>query len=905
MSKGSTDPKTAEVLQGTLDLMVLKTLAVFVSKLKSLIGGRTSNRDLDQDVQTHLSLLTEKFVREGMTPEDARDAARRQFGNVTALAETQSEMAGFATLAACGRDLRHGARLLVRTPGWTLVAVLTLTIGIGANIAIFGLVRPVLLEPLPYANAHRIVVPTTIFERLNDDRGSVAFADIMDWKAQTDLFDAVAACVESTADITDGGEPERVRALFADDEYFRVMGARPLYGRFFRPEDNLPKAPPVVVLGHSLWMRRFAGSADAIGRRVEIRGVHHDVIGIAPRDSTWPAEAELFLPLGTGGVPTADLLRRDNHMYQSIARLKAGVSIEQAQAKLTPMAVQIAKRDTNRAGTNWKLHSLAAYMVGPRLQQTLVVLAGTALMVLLIACVNVTNLLLARGAARQHEIAVRAALGAGRKRIALQFLTEGALLSLVGGICGLVFGSTLLKTLVRFAPTDIPRLEQAHIGVAVLAFSLALCVLTTLVAGLVPALVATRTAPARSVREADRNSSSGAAAARLRTLLVVAELALAIVLLAGAGLLVRSFQRMQSVEPGIDVTNVLTLRLSLPQIHYAGPPQIVGGFDSIEAAIRNVHGVASASATSSLPLGGGGFYLGRVFLREGQPEPPATTDTRGSWCVVRPGYFAAMRIPLVEGRDITDRDTSESAPVIVISRSMAKQMFPDGHPIGRRIRSWRDENLYREIVGVVGDIRYSGLTDDVTNVVYVPHTQNSWRSLTFVVRSTGDPNGLRRSIRDAVWSVDKKLPVADVRTLDEVMAENMARARFSMLLVALFGVTAVVLATIGIYGVIAYAVTQRSRELGIRMALGAARTRVVGMVAWHALRLALAGVACGLIGAFGLTRLLTSLLFEVSPTDARTFGAVPVLVLLVASAAACIPARRASRVDPVAALRCE
>ena len=425
-----------------------------------------------------------------------------------------------------------------------------------------------------------------------------------------------------------------------------------------------------------------------------------------------PATAELVRPLGTGGQPDANMLRRDNHVYRSLARLRPGVTLDQAQAKLTVMGTAIAGRETNRAETNWKLHSLAAYIVGTSLRRTLWVLLGAALLVLLIACANVANLLLARGIAREREIAVRAALGAGRRRIAGQFLAESALLSTVGGLAGVFLGYWGLKALVSVAPQDIPGIDQAHVDARVLAFSVGLCLVTTVLAGVAPAFHAMRVAPVQAFHEAGRSVSGGLWGGRLRSLLVVGELALAVVLLTGAGLLVRSANRIADVDPGVAVENVLTLEVVLPPSRYAAGPQIADGFDRLTAAVRRVPGVVAASATSSLPLGGGGLYLGRVFLKENQPEPPASADTQAAWSVIQPGYFAAVGIPVLEGRAFTSYDAANSAPVIIISRAMARAMFPNGSPLGQRIRSWRDENLLREIVGVVGDVRYNGVASE-------------------------------------------------------------------------------------------------------------------------------------------------------------------------------------------------
>ena len=884
---------------------MIARLSAFVAKVRGLLAGREADREFDQELEAHISLLSDRYVREGMTPDEARHAVRRQFGNVTSLKETRTEMGTFVPLRTLGQDLRYGARLLRKSPGWTFVAVLTLALGIGANTAIFSLVQAVLLTPLPYPAPDRLVVPCTVFKRLATDRGPVAYADIMDWKAERGLFEAVATYYSRSVDITDGAEPERVQSLRVDDEYFAVMGSSPLLGRFFTPQDNLAGGARVVVLSHRLWTRRFGSDPQVIGRRVEIVGVPTTIIGVARPDAIWPADTELVRPLGSGGQPDPSWMRRDNHAFAALARLRPGVSIERAQAKLTVMAAAIAERDANRAETGWKLHALDAFIVGPSLRQTLWVLLGATLLVLVIACVNVANLLLARGIARQREVAVRAALGAGRRRIAAQFFVESALLSMMGGVAGVFVGYWGLKLLVHFAPPDVARIEQAQIDMRVLAFSVGLCLVTTVLAGLAPAFYAARVAPVQAFQGASRTLSGNPRSGRLRGLLVVCELALAIVLLTGAGLLVRSASRLGSVDPGVARGGLLTMEVSLPQARYATDPQVADGFDRLTAAIRGVPGVVDASATSSLPIGGGGEYLGRVFLWDGQPEPPASADTQAYWSVSQPGYFGAMGIPILEGRAFTSRDAATSAPVIIISRAMAKAMFPNGSPLGRRIRSWRDENVYREIVGVAGDVRTDSLAGGFSNNVYVPHTQDSWRTLTLVVRTRLDPTTVMALVRHAILTVDRKLAVARVQTMEQVMDSNMAALRSSSSLLVIFSLTALALAAIGTYGIVAYSVTQRTREIGIRMALGALRIQVVSLVVQKALRLAAVGLACGCVAALASTRVLESLLFGVKATDAGAFVAAAVILLGVVVAAACIPAFRASRIDPVTSLRCE
>jgi putative ABC transport system permease protein len=474
-----------------------------------------------------------------------------------------------------------------------------------------------------------------------------------------------------------------------------------------------------------------------------------------------------------------------------------------------------------------------------------------------------------------------------------------------GGLAGVALGYWGLKVLIHFAPVDVPRLDHVRVDSMVLAFATALCLLTTLVSGLMPALQAARLAPVEAFREGGRALSGGLRSGRLRNLLAVSEMALAIVLLAGAGLLIRSFALLQRIDPGFSTTNLLTMQIGLLRSRYPGPPQITEGFQRITESIRRIPGVVSASATSSLPLGGGGGYLGRVFLLDGQAEPPATQDTAAQWSVILPDYFQTMGIPVLLGRGVTDRDVRGAPPVIVISQRMAQQMFPNQSPLGRRIRSWRDENVYREIVGVVADLRYQGRGEDIGNNVYVPHTQDSWSFLRLTVRTSGDPNALLGSVRSAIWSVDNKLAIAEAKTMDRIVDEDIARPRFTMFLLGIFAATSLLLAAIGIYGVMSYAITQRTREIGIRVALGALRGDVLRMVAGRALALSAAGVACGMAGAFALTRLMKSLLFGVSPTDSVTFAVVAALLVLVAMAASFIPARRAAKVDPVITLRYE
>lgn len=795
---------------------------------------------------------------------------------------------------------------MARNPGFALIAMVTLALGIGANTAIFTLVNALMLKPLPYKDAASLMVPATVFDRLHTDRGSNSYPDILDWKAQTDLFAAVGAFNTAGMDVTDGEAPERLKGLTVGEGYFEAMGSAPLIGRTFTPQEYLPgPAGRVIVITHGLWMRRFGGDAKALNSTMEISGIPHVVVGVMPPDSTWPSDGEILRPNGLGGTPPQFMMRRDNHGTRTIARLKPGVTIQQAQARLTAMAARIAREATHRDGTSWKLHSLRDYIVGPVIQRTLIVLMGSVLFVLLIACCNVANLLLAKGAAREREVAIRSALGAGWKQLAGQFLAESALLTLGGSLAGVAIGYLSLKGLIRFAPPDIPRLDDIRMDFSVLAFAITLAVLTAVVFGLVPAVKSRHIEAVDAFREGGRSQSGGLRRGRMRNVLVVCELTLAIVLLAGAGLLIRSFGQLQNVDPGFSTRNLLTLVVGLPRSRYA-PPQVAAAFDEMTSNIRRLPGVVSVSATGSLPLGaGGGGYLGRVFLREGQPDPPASRDAQAQWTVIQPGFFQTLGVPVISGRAFTDRDLKDAPPVIILSQSMAREMFPDQNPLGRRIRSWRDENLYREIVGVAGDLRNSDLAEDPGNCVYIPHAQDPWNSMALTVRTQGDPYPLLKSIRSEIWSHDPKLAISGIKTMGAIVDEELARTRFSMFVLGVFAGIALLLAAIGIYGVMAYSVAQRTREIGIRMALGATRSDVLQMVSRRGLILSAVGVVLGLGGALGLTRFMKALLYGTSPADPGTLAAVCALLVLVTMGACYIPARRATKVEPVEALRYE
>ncbi|MEK6323111.1 MAG: ABC transporter permease [Acidobacteriota bacterium] len=803
------------------------------------------------------------------------------------------------------QDLRYGSRMLVRKPGFTFVALIALALGIGANTAIFSVVNAVLLRALPYSDPDRLIVPATV-KPGSYDRGSVTYADVVDWEKEEDVFESVAAFRAVSVDLTGNGDPVRVQAGIVSEGYFRVMGADPLLGRVFLREEQLPNGPRVIVLGYGLWQRRFGGDPSVLDQSVMINGRPATVVGVMPKDSQWPDTIEVWSPLGFGGTPPEWAMRRDNQIWNAVARLKPGVTIEQATAVIKAIASRVEQENPDsRAGVTGRAFTLREWIVGPELRLALIVMLGAVGFVLLIACVNVANLLMARAATREREIAIRTALGAGRTRLIRQLLTESFLLSFVGGGLGLLLALWGVDVLKVMAPASIPRLSEAGIDGGVLAFVAAVSIVTSIIFGLIPAVHASKPDLNETLKEGGRGTAGGARGQRIRSLLVIAEVALSLVLLVGAGLMIRSFLRLQKVDPGFDVDNLLTLDITAPRSRYAKLADVAGFYERVIGRLESQPGIQSVAASSALPLGGGGFYLGRVFLIEGTPPPPTGVQYEGQWNVVSPGYFGTLGIRLTKGRDFSSRDTAESTQVIIINETMARAMFGESDALGRRIKSWRDENVLREIVGVVQDVRYFGRDDKLQSLVYVPHRQDSWNTMSITLRSAGDPKYVTDLVREQIASVDKDIAVANVQTMRRILDDSVAGRRLNMLLLSIFAAVALILASVGIYGVLSYSIAQRTHEIGIRMALGAGRADVLRLVVGHGLKLVLAGVGIGLAGALALTQVMKSLLFEVSTTDPLTFAVIPLTLAAVALLSSYVPARRATKVDPMIALRYE
>ncbi len=807
------------------------------------------------------------------------------------------------------QDLRYALRVLVRSPGFTAVAVLALALGIGANSAIFTIVNSVLLRPLPYPESERLLLAVRKYPRGHTATISIPKFDY--WRRHNRVFEnlTVFDVVGAGYNLSDGGEPERLRGVRVSAEFFQVVGVSPALGRGFLAEDDRPGNPHVVVINHGLWKRRFGGEAGVIGKTLTLGGEGYTVVGVMPAGFQFYPEADIWTPL----QPVVKSTDVSNYLI-CLGRLKPGMTRERAELEMQGVARQLRQDNPRLMGETESigLNSLHEELVGD-VRPALLVLLGAVGCVLLIACANVANLLLARAAARNKEIAIRVALGAGRFRLIRQLLTESALLALAGGGVGLLLGFWGLKLLLASSPAKIPMVVIG-MDVRVLGFTLAVALLTGVLFGLAPALNASRPDLNETLKEGTSRSTVGLGRRRLRGLLVVGEIALALVLVVGAALLIESFVRLRNVHPGFDPRNVVTMQMSLTGPKYADTARVDGFYRQVLQRVETLPGVEAAATVTNLPFEQGPDM---PFNIEGRAD---TDDNPGAqWRAITPDYFRVMKIPLLRGRYFTLGDTGQSAPVIIINQALARRFWGDKDPIGQRITVGRvmGKELAespRQIVGVVGDVKEFSLDKPAPLAMFVPASQvlpsvnallNRLLPTTWVVRTAGEPLSVANSVKREILAVDRQQPVANIRTMEQVFSESIARQSFNMLLLGVFAGLALLLAAVGIYGVMAYSVSQRTHEIGIRIALGAGRGEVARMVVGQGMVLALSGVLIGLAAAFGLTRLLASLLFGVRPTEPSTFVGVSVLLAAVALVASYIPARRAMKVDPMVALRYE
>jgi putative ABC transport system permease protein len=799
-------------------------------------------------------------------------------------------------------DLRYGARLLLRSPGFTAIAVAALAIGIGANTAIFSVVHTLLLERLPYGEPERLAV---VWEHnIPRDRKNnvVSPGNFIHWREMNQVFDEIAA-VGMTFNLTltgHGGDPVELPFQYVTAPFFSVVGVQPAIGRAFTPEEDRPRSR-VAVISDRLWRTRLNSDPAVLTKGLTLQGVHFAVVGVMPPGFSFlDKTVDLWVP---AGFP-AEARTPRGRWLMTVARLKPGVTFEQAQRDMTRVANElITLFPAFNTGWTARVVPLREQLTG-EIRPALVVMLGAVAFVLLIACANVANLLLARATSRQRELAVRAALGAGRGRIIRQLLAESLVLAVAGGAAGLALAWWGLQLLRTFMTDGIPvqRLELAGINGTVLAFSVGASLLSGILFGLLPALTAAGTGLNESLKEGGRTGSA-ARGKRMRSAFVVVEIALALVLLVGAGLLVRSFARLMDVDAGFDTERTITMRVSLPQSRYGQPPQRIQFFDRLFERIDRLPGVQSSGAVSFLPLTGLGSATSYAVV--GEATPPAGQEPVADVRVIANDYFKAMGIPLVRGRLFDSGQPADAQNRVIVNEALARRHWPNADPIGKRIKvNWTDQRE-DEIIGVVGDVRHAGLETEARSMTYWPQLREANSSMTLAVRTAGEPASVVSAIRGIVREQDPDLALADIKTMDEVVSRSVAQRRLLATLLGIFAAAALVLAAVGIYGVIAYSVTQRTQEIGIRLALGAQRSDVLRLVVGQAAALALAGILIGAAGAALLTRLMTDLLFGVKPFDPLTFGAVAALLGSIALLASYLPGRRATRVDPVVALRAE
>ena len=803
------------------------------------------------------------------------------------------------------QDIRYAFRMLAKKPGFTIAAVLAISIGIGANTAIFSVVNAVLLRSLPYKDPDRLAVIFSNKQGAVRGSGSASYPDAVDWRQQSQSFEEMATFHNTGYTLTGGGEPERINGARASAEFFPLLGVEAVEGRTFRPEEDKAGAEPVAVISHELWQRRFGSDANLIGQKLTLDGQGYTVIGILPPHFKFPVEvgdAEIWSPeIHDGEV----MEQRGAHYLKVVGRLKPGVSVGEAQVEMDAIAARLEQQypDAN-TGRVVSLAPLYEHLVGS-IRRSLIILLGAVGLVLLIACANVANLMLARAASRAKEIAIRTALGASRKRVVRQLLTESLMLAILGGGAGLLLALWGIELLISIGPADIPRLNDIGIDEPVLWFTFAASVLTGVIFGLAPALKASKPDLNESLKEGGRGTSESFNRHSMRNLLVVFQMAFTLVLLVGAGLLVKSFLKLQQVDPGFAAENVMTMRVALPS-KYEENDRAAEFVKQVTERIGGLAGVESAGAISVLPLAGTNirtsFNIKKKPFPENQ-EPPVEERA------VTPDYFRAMGVPVLKGRAFTDQDVKGKPGVIIINDTMARQYWPDEDPIGQVVTVGvsvsENEPEEWQIVGIVGSVKHFSMDTEPVAEMYVPHAQQPWNFMTLVARTSSDPKALIDPMRSQVLSVDREQPVSNIRTMGEVVASSIAQQKFYMLLLSLFAVMALVLAAVGIFGVMSYSVTQRTREIGIRMALGAQTRDVLRFVVGQGITLALVGVGIGLAGALLLTQFMAKMLYEVKAFDPTTFVVISLLLVGVALLACYIPARRATKVDPMVALRYE
>ena len=883
----------------------MKWFNILRDRIRALRQREDVINDIDREMRLHLEMQVDANIKSGMSQREAREKAMRSFGNLNRAVDAAYDVKGGGIFETLAQDIRYGVRMLAKHKAFTSVAVITLALGIGANTAIFSVVNELLLRPLPYRDADRVA---TLWEVTPEGRhqNTTSRTNFRAWREQNTSFQQMSAFTDQRMNLTGNGDPEELSVQLATPELFKVLGVEPLLGRTFLPNDDT-----VTVLSYGLWQRRFGGQSSVIGQPITLNDETFTIIGVMPpnfqfhikqRSGTGrPAELWSILPMPVGGTGN-----QRGRFLGAVARLKDGVSVDQAAAELRTIEARLSD-EAPQYNKNYSAEviPLREQFFG-NVRRPLWLMLGAVAFVLLIACANVANLLLSLATSREKEIAVRAALGARRFRIVRQLLTESLLLALLGSVMGLGFAWLGIKALVAISPGDLASLQTVGLNFTVLGWTLGVSLLTGIIFGLAPALHVSRLNLNDSLKDGGKSESGQASGSRrLRNALVVSEIALAVVLLASAGLLIRSFMRLQQVDRGFATDNILTMVVRLPEARYREDPQLVQFFSQALDRVRQLPTVRSAGIVNFLPLYGGlGSNTGFKIL--GQPEPPPGQEPSTDVRVADSGYFGSLGIPLLRGRNFSDSEQREAKHVILINEALARKHFPNQDPIGQRLDVAMFESpTPAEIIGIVGNVRYDSLIDEAPPAVYFPHPDLAYPFMTLVVRTDGDPTAIAPAIQREIRALDANQPVSDVRTMNQVMSEWVARSRFNTLLLGLFAGLATLLSAVGIFGVMNYSVALRTRELGLRLAVGAQPRQVLLLVLKQGLLLTIVGVVLGLAAAFALTRLLSGLLFGVGAVDITTFTTISVLLVLVSLLACYLPARRAMRIDPLKALRYE
>ena len=783
-----------------------------------------------------------------------------------------------------------------KRPGFTLIIILVLALGIGANTAMFSVINAIVLRPLPYKDSGQLMA---LWEQSKQmEEMSVAYPNFLDWQAQNRVFDQMAAFKSDNFNYTDGGDPERMRGKQVSADFFALLGVNPILGRGFSPEDDKPGANPTVIVSHAFWQNRLSANSASIGQPLRLNAKDYTLIGVLPADFEFNGVTDIFVPLG---LNTNKMMDRGSHPgIYVIGRLKRGLTIDQAVASMATITSNLSQQyPATNAGNSAVVVSLYEDTVGS-IRTPFLILLGAVALVLLIACANVANLLLARSTTRQKEIAIRSAMGALRTRLVRQLLTESVLLSLVGGIGGLLIAVFGIRILMTLTPPDIPRTKEVSLDLWVLGFTLLMSLITGVIFGLAPALQASKTNINESLKEGGRSATSGSGTRRVSKVLVIGEIAISLMLLISAGLMIKSFLQLRAINPGFDAHNLLTMQIALPPSKYPEEAQQIQFVEQLTARIAGIPGVKAVGMSNGLPLGRGSET---PYLVEGQP--PLTPDQQPIAVEfgVSPGYFSAMGIPILKGRAFTENDTANTPKVIIIDQEMARKAFPNQDPIGKRFIPLA--GAPHEIVGVVANVKHYGLEKKQKEQFYLCYKQHGNPSLYLSVRTETNPMNLAGLVRSQVSSLDKNQPVYDIRSMEERLSITMAKPRFNALLLGIFAAVALILSVVGVYGVISYSVNQRIHEIGLRLALGAQRFHIFKMVVGQGLLLAVIGIALGIAGAVAFGRVMASLLFGVVTTDLTIFAGVSLLVAVVAFMACYLPARKATRVDPMIALRNE